>query len=261
MLTAGIFAIDRYKNQLKQTQSKLEHERRKFTSISRALGFDSVMKNFLHKYKNELIEFGYDLHQLSDESQKSNQKKRRIIQNRKNWIDSRVQEMKEVFQVTHDNLGPVDVNEVIRAVVQLFSSTRNRIKIEEQYDLTIPLIEIDGNRIKDVIYNLIDNAVEAINEKNKKDKSINITTNIVTIDEIQYIQVIIEDNGIEIPNELKETVFEQGYTSHPESGGTGIGLFVSREIISDYGGKLSFTSQVGKGTTFYMCLPLKRYQI
>ena len=58
LLTAGIFAIDRYKNQLKQTQSKLEHERRKFTSISRALGFDSVMKNFLHKYKNELIEFG-----------------------------------------------------------------------------------------------------------------------------------------------------------------------------------------------------------
>ncbi len=114
---------------------------------------------------------------------------------------------------------------------------------------------------KDVIYNLMDNAVEAINQSNRKDKYINITTNIVRIDDIQYIQVVIEDNGIGIPNELKEKIFEQGYTTHPESGGTGIGLFVAREIISDYGGKLKFESQVGTGTKFFLHLPLKRYQI
>ncbi len=267
-LTAGIIAIDSYKNQLKQTQLELEHERleleherRKFTSISRSLSYNSVMKNFLHKYKNELIEFCEDLHQLSDESQNSNQQKRKIIQNRVNWIKNRVQEMKDAFQATNHNLDIVDINEISREVVRLFSSIKNRIEIEEDYDPTIPLIEIDGNRIKDVIYNLIDNAVEAINEKNKKDKYIKITTNIVMIDDIQYIQVIIEDSGTGIRNELKEKIFEQGYTSHPESGGTGIGLFVSREIISDYGGKLGFTSQFGKGTTFSMCLPLKRYQL
>ncbi len=267
-LTAGIVAIDRYKNQLKQTQSdleherlELEHERRKFTSISRSLSYNSVMKNFLHKYKNELIEFSEDLHQLSDESPKSNQQKRRIIKDRANWIKNRVQEMKDAFQTSNHTLDTVDINEIIKDVVRLFSSIKNRITIEEDYDPTIPLIEIDGNRIKDVIYNLIDNAVEAINEKNKKDKYIKITTNIVMIDDIQYIQVIIEDSGTGIRNELKEKIFEQGYTSHPESGGTGIGLFVTREIISDYGGKLNFTSQVGKGTTFSVCLPLKRYQL
>ncbi|MGK7957655.1 MAG: ATP-binding protein [Crocosphaera sp.] len=219
------------------------------------------MKNFLHKYKNELIEFSEDLHQLSDESPKSNQQKQRIIQDRVTWIKNRVQEMKDAFQVTNHTLDTVDINEIIKNVVRLFSSIKNRITIEEDYDLTIPLIEIDGNRIKDVIYNLIDNAVEAINEKNKKDNYIKIKTNIVIIDDIQYIQVIIEDSGTGIRNELKEKIFEQGYTSHPESGGTGLGLFVSREIISNYGGKLDFISQVGKGTTFFVCLPLKRYQL
>lgn len=267
-LTAGIVAIDRYKNQLKQTQLELEderleleHERRKFTSISRSLSYNSVMKNFLHKYKNELIEFSEDLHKLSDKSSKSNQQKKRIIQDRVNWIKNRVQEMKDAFQATNQNLDIVDINVIIREVVRLFTSIKNRIKIQENYDSTIPLIEIDGNRIKDVIYNLIDNAVDAINEKNKKDKYIKIITNLVIIDDIQYIQVIIEDSGTGIRNELKEKIFEQGYTSHPESGGTGIGLFVSREIISDYGGKLNFTSQVGNGTIFSMCLPLKRYQL
>ena len=219
------------------------------------------MKNFLHKYKNELIEFSEDLHKLSDKSSKSNQQKKRIIQDRVNWIKNRVQEMKDAFQATNQNLDIVDINVIIREVVRLFTSIKNRIKIQENYDSTIPLIEIDGNRIKDVIYNLIDNAVDAINEKNKKDKYIKIITNLVIIDDIQYIQVIIEDSGTGIRNELKEKIFEQGYTSHPESGGTGIGLFVSREIISDYGGKLNFTSQVGNGTIFSMCLPLKRYQL
>ncbi|MGB5596955.1 MAG: ATP-binding protein, partial [Crocosphaera sp.] len=260
-LTAGIVAIYRYKTELENSQLELAHERRKFTSISRAIGFDSVMKNFLHKYKSELIEFSEDLYQLSDQSKKSNQQKETIIQNRINWIENRVQEMREAFKTTKQNLEVVHINDIVKDVVRLFPSIKNKVDIQESYDDTIPFIEIDDDRIKDVIYNLMDNAVEAINQSNRKDKYINITTNIVRMDDIQYIQVVIEDNGIGIPNELKEKIFEQGYTTHPESGGTGIGLFVAREIISDYGGKLRFESQVGTGTKFFLHLPLKRYQI
>jgi GAF domain-containing protein/anti-sigma regulatory factor (Ser/Thr protein kinase) len=260
-LTAGIVAIYRYKTELENSQLELAHEKRKFTSISRAIGFDSVMKNFLHKYKSELIEFSEDLYQLSDQSKKSNQQKETIIQNRINWIENRVQEMREAFKTTKQNLEVVHINDIVKDVVRLFPSIKNKVNIQESYDDTIPFIEIDGDRIRDVIYNLMDNAVEAINQSNRKDKYINITTNIVRMDDIQYIQVVIEDNGIGIPNELKEKIFEQGYTTHPESGGTGIGLFVAREIISDYGGKLRFESQVGTGTKFFLHLPLKRYQI
>ena len=82
-----------------------------------------------------------------------------------------------------------------------------------------------------------------------------------TSSRIQYIQVLIKDNGIGISNNVKDEIFERGFTTSREQGGTGMGLFVAKKIINDYGGKICLNSTVGKGTSFFVTIPLKRYQI
>jgi signal transduction histidine kinase len=73
--------------------------------------------------------------------------------------------------------------------------------------------------------------------------------------------MIIQDNGDGIPSEIQDRIFEQGFTTRGRDGGTGMGLFVANEIITDYGGKISVDSKVGHGTIFKIYIPLKRYMI
>jgi signal transduction histidine kinase len=115
-------------------------------------------------------------------------------------------------------------------------------------------------KIKDVIYNLVSNAITAIKRTKRKKGQLSVTTSIITLNRIQYIEIIIEDNGDGIPNEIHDRIFEQGFTTRGKDGGTGMGLFVAHAIITDYAGKISVDSKVGQGTRFKVHIP-KRYQI
>ncbi|GBF80319.1 hypothetical protein [Aphanothece sacrum] len=159
---------------------------------------EPVFKSFLHKYKNELIEFSEDLRKLSQESNKNITEKEQIIKQRLDWIQNRVKEIREVFQADNTVLTVVNINDLVKENILSFSSIQENIDITEDYDNSIPSIQINSQEIKDVIYNLVNNAVEAIKKSNKKNKQIKIKTHITTLDYINYIQVIIEDNGIGI---------------------------------------------------------------
>ena len=82
----------------------------------------------------------------------------------------------------------------------------------------------------------------------------------MTSDGIEYIQISIEDNGSGIPNEIKDEVFKKGFSTRKSEGGTGMGLYVVSEILREHGGKIYYDSTVGKGTTFFVNIPLKWYQ-
>ena len=116
-------------------------------------------------------------------------------------------------------------------------------------------------KIKDVIYNLVDNAIAAIKRAKRKKGQLSVATSIVILNRIQYIEIIIQDNGDGIRSEIQDRIFEQGFTTRGRDGGTGMGLFVANEIIADYGGKISVGSKVGLGTIFKTYIPLKRYQV
>ena len=116
-------------------------------------------------------------------------------------------------------------------------------------------------RRADVIYNLVNNAIAAIKRSKRKKGQLSVATSIITLNRISYIEMIIQDNGDGIPSEIQDRIFEQGFTTRGRDGGTGMGLFVANEIITDYGGKISVDSKVGHGTIFKIYIPLKRYMI
>lgn len=124
---------------------------------------------------------------------------------------------------------------------------------------SLPLIEGDENKLRIVLENLIDNAVKYTDKDGKvtveiSDDKVN-TAN-------RSVEVSISDSGIGIPEADKSKIFGKffraGNAIRMEPDGSGIGLYLSKDIVEKHGGSLSYESNEGGGTTFHLTLPLKQ---
>ncbi|NET09166.1 MAG: GAF domain-containing protein [Symploca sp. SIO2B6] len=257
-LTTAVIARVHFFNELARVRRELRAEQQKVLNASFLVGYDSLLTGILHQYKNELIDFHHTLENLSSNSSKSQRDKEYLIEKKLSWIKKRVDEVRTGF--SQDHPVPIDLNTLIQDAVRVIVGEQE-ICLCERYDDGVPIIALDENKIRTVICNLLANALVAIGKSDKRTGKISVSTNVLTVSRIQYIQVVIEDNGVGIPNENRERIFEQGFTTRKREGGTGVGLYVTRGIIEDYGGKVDFVSKVGKGTKFFIQIPLKRYLI
>ena len=109
----------------------------------------------------------------------------------------------------------------------------------------------DFQQLEQVIINLITNSCHALPNK---EKGIIISTSYDM--DSKNIIINIQDEGIGIPSESLKHILDPFFTTKRDYGGTGLGLSVSYNIIKDHGGELSFTSELGKGTTATIRLPV-----
>lgn len=114
---------------------------------------------------------------------------------------------------------------------------------------TLPLAYIDKNEINRVIVNLISNAIK----HNKKGTKITIAAEKID----QTIQVSISDNGEGIPESEIPTIFQK-YPTTKRKVGTGLGLYLSKQIIDAHNCKIWFVTTPGKGTSFFFTLPIAK---
>ena len=112
-------------------------------------------------------------------------------------------------------------------------------------------ITVDKQRIQQAVLNIVKNCIDAIPDEGKIIISAreNVETNEVSIQ--------IRDTGIGIEEEDIKKVFEPFFTTKEEGKGSGLGLFVAREIIEEHGGNIQVNSKTGEGTTFTIRLPLE----
>ncbi|MCP4133788.1 MAG: AAA family ATPase [bacterium] len=149
----------------------------------------------------------------------------------------------------------VDINSVITSSVNLI---RNQIKgatnnFTVNLGSSIPLIKSNYQHLEQVIINLIQNACQAITDK---DHSISVTTSYEEDNDSVLIEV--QDEGCGIAPEDLSRIFDPFFTTRLNSGGTGLGLSVSNRIIQNLEGTLSYTSTQGEGTLAKITLPIKR---
>jgi PAS domain S-box-containing protein len=124
--------------------------------------------------------------------------------------------------------------------------------IEKDFSPDINIIDCYPNELSQVFLNLIVNASDAIEEKQEGIGIIKITTR----RQAETIEILIQDSGAGIDQDIQEKVFNLFFTTKPIGKGTGQGLSLSHTIIVDkHQGKLFFESKAGLGTTFYIQLP------
>lgn len=147
---------------------------------------------------------------------------------------------------------PAAIRNTINDSLKMFQSLARQKNIEfhEEISPELPVMHVDVERMRQVIINLVGNAIKY----SEPGGSINITAN--TIDNELVFSVT--DHGAGIREENIKHLFERFYRAEGDTarGGTGLGLFISRQIIEAHGGRIWVESKIGKGSTFSFALPL-----
>ncbi|NBW35073.1 MAG: GHKL domain-containing protein [Cytophagia bacterium] len=127
---------------------------------------------------------------------------------------------------------------------------KNNIKLVENFQQDLPKASIFVSEMNQVWTNLIDNAIDAM--ENAPEKVLEIKTQL----DRDFINVYIIDSGTGIPKEIQDKIFDPFFTTKAMGKGTGLGLEVVRQIINQHNGKIELTSNPGR-TTFKICFPVK----
>ncbi len=161
--------------------------------------------------------------------------------------------MAEVEAIKYD-LSKIDILEVIdNAVTDMaMPITEKKIDVLRHVQEGIPQIEADAKKITDMLTNVLDNAVKFTPSQGK--------ISIFAKKEGKMVHISIEDSGIGIPPELLPHLFQKFYQIDPsirrKYGGTGLGLFISKNIVEAHKGKIWIESEEKKGTTVHILLPV-----
>uniref|UniRef100_A0A7V5XH31 histidine kinase n=1 Tax=Thermodesulfobacterium geofontis TaxID=1295609 RepID=A0A7V5XH31_9BACT len=152
----------------------------------------------------------------------------------------------------------VQINEVIEECVGFLEKEASyyNIRFEKKLQPDLPLVLADYGQMQQVFFNLINNAIDAIIEAKRQEGVIKIKTSQLNEN---FIEIVVQDNGIGMPPEMIKRVFEPFFTTklEKEKKGTGLGLFITYEIIEKFGGTILVESEKNKETTFKILLPVK----
>ncbi|PRP90107.1 Sporulation kinase A [Enhygromyxa salina] len=158
----------------------------------------------------------------------------------------------KTFSRSSDEVQPVDVRQVLDSSVRMaINEIRHRAQLERNY-MDVPLVLANSSRLGQVFLNLIVNAAQAIPEGAADDNLIRLET---TTGPDGHAEVTVTDSGSGIEQRLIARIFEPFVTMKPVGVGTGLGLYICRDIILNIGGVIEVESEVGEGTSFKVRLP------
>ncbi len=236
-------------NQTFKENHKKEIERKRLAAVGK------LSSLIAHEIRNPLNSITLNTDIIEDEMYSENFSPQEI----KPLFDSIKKEIARLVEITEGylqltkkpkfNKKIVDITALIYETIKFIEPEFNQKKIESEVILDKNrqvFIEIDENKIKQALINIIKNAMEAIDSDGK------ITIKLVEKDDSVVINIT--DNGIGISEKDIGDIFELFLTT--KKYGTGLGLFSVKETIEEHGGKIVCNSTFGKGTTFSIYLPL-----
>ncbi|NEO85229.1 MAG: HAMP domain-containing protein [Spirulina sp. SIO3F2] len=135
---------------------------------------------------------------------------------------------------------------------------RPEIQIIKQYQ-DLPKIDCFPSQLNQVFMNILANAIDAIEENIKPDQIATIQLKTESLQEQHQVRVVIQDNGPGIPVEIQNQIFNPFFTTKPIGKGTGLGMSISYQIITEkHDGQLECISEAGQGTQFVITLPARQ---
>ncbi|MGB9631906.1 MAG: two-component system sensor histidine kinase NtrB [Chloroflexaceae bacterium] len=162
--------------------------------------------------------------------------------------------MRDFYRPSRSELASTNINSILRETLELVQThlRHGRITTTTNFDPDLPLTVAHADQLRQVFLNIILNACDAM----PRGGELRVTTQLIKArqEAPDTIGVIISDTGVGIAPEHRPHLFEPFYTTKPQ--GTGLGLAISAHIVTQHGGRITVESEVGKGTTFTILLPV-----
>jgi signal transduction histidine kinase len=162
-------------------------------------------------------------------------------------LDYIITDFLQALRPTPPKFEAGDLNNVVKTTIELLRPEleNRRVVVREELMRGLPEARFDPVQIKQVLVNLMKNAMHALNPEGILTLATGMGPDAVWIS--------VADNGAGIPPETLSRIFEPFYTTKRK--GSGLGLMIVQRILRDHGGRMELTSHVGKGTTFRFWIP------
>lgn len=236
-----------------QKLEELEFTAEQLARSERETAWREMAKQVAHEIKNPLTPMKLSVQQLlrtyDPQDERSQEKLQKVANSIVEQIDALTRianEFSNFAKMPRPNESTVDIKEVVRNVIAVFSSEE---RVEIQLDVCDEDTEIKGDKdqLMRIMNNLIKNSIQAIPQEKTGRINVGIRR------ESDLVKITVSDNGVGIPEEKIGKIFLPYFTT--KSTGTGLGLAMVKQIVENHGGTIDFESKVGEGTTFYIELP------
>jgi nitrogen fixation/metabolism regulation signal transduction histidine kinase len=226
----------------------------------RDAAWGEVARRLAHEIKNPLTPI-----QLSAERIRRrflgqmNQRDAEVLERATHTIVQQVEAMKQMVNAFSDyarapamELVSFDLNQLVTEVTELYRAQGSQVSFQLFLDPQLGLIEADRGRLRQILNNLLTNALEALD--GQKDGSVVVETRRTAISHHPVLDLVVSDNGPGFQHEIIGQVFDPYVTSKPK--GTGLGLAIVKKLVEEHGGRIEADNARGGGARVRILLPL-----
>lgn len=246
-------ALEQQVHALEQANSDLKAYQEKLIQAERLSAIGMIAATVAHEIRNPLVSIGGFARSLLRKIPPDSpyHEYLEIIVKEGIRLEEIVTKVLDLARPPQLQAEPNDLNQLIREGLMVVSEDiqDRQIRVDQTLHPVLPAVPIDIDQMKQVLLNLFKNAIYAM-PRGGRLKVWTATTNHA------FIEVGIADTGTGIAEEHLEKIFNPFFTTKP--GGSGLGLAVASRIVHDHGGTIRVESTVGRGTTFYIHLPLQK---
>jgi two-component system nitrogen regulation sensor histidine kinase NtrY len=164
-------------------------------------------------------------------------------------LKNMVNEFSNFARMPAANPAPSDLNRIIRETLVLYQEAHKDVHFGFDSGKGIPILDLDRDQMRRVMINLFENAIAAI------DNGGEIMVQTEYNQELRMVSISVSDNGLGIPEEAKDRLFEPYFST--KRAGTGLGLAIVNNIIADHNGYIRVRDNEPRGTKFIIELPTR----
>ncbi len=235
-----------------KTTVELQEKEKELIHLERLALAGRLTANIFHDIKKPILNIKHEITDF-EEGIKTNEKCSILSKNIKNQIDLYLSILRELnierFVKADDDSEREysSINDLVERSVNLVRYERGDVNIVKEYDINIVPILVNLHQIIQVLSNIVLNAYQAMGAKGE--------LKIKTYMDENYVYAVFTDSGPGIPSEIKSNIFNPFFTTKEKNEGSGLGLYISLEIIKKHNGNILIESEEGKGTSFKVILP------
>ncbi|MCW8923999.1 MAG: sensor histidine kinase [Gammaproteobacteria bacterium] len=211
-----------------------------------------------HELRNPLGAMRPSIYIIEKRSDKQDERVQQAIERIDRNIDRCdhiIDELLDFTRITDLELHATRLDEWLESVLDEQKIPEN-IRIEKNFSLRNLELDIDANRLQRAVINVVENACHAMTDEEKTDSARKDSCLCITTTENGLrIEIIISDNGVGIPENLLVKIFEPLFSTR--AFGVGLGMPTVKQIMEQHGGGVELDSEVGKGTTVTLWLPVR----
>ena len=226
----------------------------------RDAAWGEVARRLAHEIKNPLTPIQLSAERLRRKYLDTmSEEDAQVLDRATHTIVQQVEAMKEMVNAFSDyarapdvEIGRFNMDKLVHEVVDLYRAQESGIKIVLTSDPTMPMVDADMGRVRQILHNLIRNATEAL--ENTDNGQIDVHVSVAEFDGVDVVQIKVEDNGSGFKEGSLDQVFDPYVTTKPK--GTGLGLAIVKKLVEEHVGSIRAYNRSEGGAVISIRLPL-----